>query len=141
MEFRIWIENTELQQAIDSFPLKSICQSSTATMGACDNIAVSFLRHAKESGLKGMLLALDNPHKEPTHGWKTWGGHWKKTGSAISHYIAYFPSLQLGVDFAARQFWDDAKVPEIYSLEEIKQLWSEFPFGMDDSRDHEDFEY
>lgn len=138
MNFRLWVENTELNQAIDTFPLKNQCETPSAAMGDCDNISIAFLDHAKKYNLNGRLLAIDNPNKSPTGGWDLWGGHWEKTGAAISHYIAYFPSLELGVDFSARQFWDDAKIPEIYTLEQIKSLWSELPFGTDDSRDYED---
>jgi hypothetical protein len=137
MRFRLWLENVDLDQIVQSFPDRDQCSDQNYGMGDCDNISIRFLNHAKQFGLTGTLLAIDNPHQEPTGGWKPWGGDWKKTGGAISHYVAYFPSLKIAVDFSARQFWADAPVPMIIPLEDLQKSWGDFPFGLEDSRGHE----
>jgi len=121
-----------LQEAIKSFPQKDRCSSADYAHGACDGLGHQFIKHADQFDLKGTLLAVDYPLKEPTIGWKFWGGP-----EAISHYLAWFPDLGLGVDFAARQFWQDADVPMVLTLDQIKSLWKKFPFGMNDSREAE----
>jgi hypothetical protein len=136
----MWLEQNQeadLKSAIQSFPYKDRCAKPEYGMGDCDNLSVAFLRHAENYGLKGILLAVDNPHKEPTAGWDK--GHWKDSGHVVSHYIAYFPEMKTGVDFTARQFWHDAPVPMIMPLSQIKSSWDELPFGMKDSREFEDF--
>jgi hypothetical protein len=136
MKFQMWLENTELQSAINSFSERDKCLVADYGRGACDNLSTQFLNHAKQFGLNGILLAVDSPTKIPTLGWEFWG-----KGAIISHYLAYFPDQQLGVDFAARQFWEDAPVPMVLSLDQIKKLWKELPFGLSDSREFEDYEY
>jgi hypothetical protein len=126
-----------LQRAISTFRHAAKCQNPDFCRGYCDTIAHVFLQHAQTLGLKGKLLAVDNPNKKPTHGWDHWGGHWKNTGGCISHYIAYFPALGQTVDWTARQFWARAPVPLIETLEQTKARWNQLPFGTKDSREEE----
>lgn len=52
----------------------------------------------------------------------------------LSHYVAYFPQLGLSIDWTPRQFWGDSPVPLIQTLPQLKLLWQEFPFQLQDAR-------
>lgn len=126
-------EETQLEKSITTFSLASKCQSPSFCQGDCDNISQAFLDHTAKVGLEGIILAVDKPIQEPTLGWKNWGSQ-----EEISHYMCFFPSLQKGVDWSARQFWDQADCPQIQTVIQIKEAWEDLPFQLEDARNHEE---
>lgn len=130
-------ESLDIQKVIETFPYLGECHDSNFCMGNCDHMSIAFLSHAERYGFVGILLAIDNPLRAPSFGWNVWGGDWRRTGSAISHYVAYFPALDLVVDFTARQFWKQSPVPMMMDLEQLQSEWDQMPYGISDARNHE----
>jgi len=129
-----------LHDAIRQFWPQEDCQDPAYCHGCCDGVASLFLDHALMYGLEGTMLAVDNPHRVPTIGWKFWTGSdkdWREKPTVISHYMVYFPNLEIAVDFTARQFWHDAEVPMILTPDQVEAQWDQLPYGFDDSRQHE----
>lgn len=119
-----------LREAINSFPLRRKCADAEFAHGDCDNISQAFIEHAESFGLNGTMLAVDSPR------FKLKGSIWS-SDELISHYIAFFEPIGIGVDWSARQLRSDAKVPIVMTKKQVKSSWRELPFGWEDARKHE----
>lgn len=119
----------ELKSAVAKFEYRGKCRDPNFCQGDCDAVSITFLESV---AVRGILLAVDNPTKEPDLTWEAYG-----TDAVISHYMAWFPSLGVAIDWTARQFWETCDVPMVLSKEEITALWKELPFGWEDSRKYE----
>jgi len=119
-----------LSDAISSFPLRDLCKDPNFCAGDCDNISGDFLKHAESLGFSdGILLAVDGPVKPLDSLYVVFGEH-----EGINHYLAYFPSLDISVDWSARQFWTECPVPVVADMASLKGQWKGFPFGTNDAR-------
>jgi hypothetical protein len=124
--------NAQLHKAIESFGRTKYARkahSPSWATGECDSVSLIFLKHAHRFGLRGYLLAIDHP-KVPLK-----NSTWDIMKDHVSHFIAYFPDLSIGVDWTARQFWSDAPVPKISTKKQILAEWRELPFDWCPSED------
>lgn len=122
-----------IEQAIAAFRDEKY-ENPDFVHGDCDPISIKFL----ETIEGGILLAVDNPHVEPSLGWEYYGGHWRDGQATISHFLAYFPDEEIAVDWTARQFWHDCPVPMILTKTQLLELWNELPFGWEDAREFDE---